>query len=220
MIDFRCGRWQDALANVGMVDAVICDPPYSARTHEGALSATGETGVSGYACWTEEDARAFVGYWTARCRGWLVIASGDRLGPSIRDAAETQGRYVFPLLPVLQHAPRLSGDGPGCYGHLLCVSRPREARFMSWGSLPGWYEAPREGSLVRGGKPLGLMRAIVRDYSRPGDLVCDPCAGGGTTLLAAAIEGRRAVGAEMDPATFAKAKARLDAGYTPDMFAG
>jgi hypothetical protein len=32
------------------------------------------------------------------------------------------------------------------------------------------------------------------------------------------MEGRRAIGAEMDPETFAKAKRRLQAGYTPDMF--
>jgi site-specific DNA-methyltransferase (adenine-specific) len=71
---------------------------------------------------------------------------------------------------------------------------------------------------VAGGKPLWLMRAIVRDYTRPGDLVCDPCAGGATTLLAAAMEGRRAVGAEMDPVTFEKASKRLAQGYTPDLF--
>ena len=28
-IDLRCGRWQDVLADVGEVDAVICDPPYA-----------------------------------------------------------------------------------------------------------------------------------------------------------------------------------------------
>lgn len=48
-----------------------------------------------------------------------------------------------------------------------------------------------------------------------GDLVIDPFAGGGTTLLAAAIEGRRCIGAEFDPETYAKAVRRLSAGYTP-----
>jgi len=62
---------------------------------------------------------------------------------------------------------------------------------------------------------MWLMRAIVSDYSRPGDLVCDPFAGGGTTLLAAAIEGRRAIGAEESPETYARAVRRLSAGYTP-----
>ena len=54
------------------------------------------------------------------------------------------------------------------------------------------------------------MRALVRDYSRPGDLVCDPCAGGATTLIAAALEGRRAIGAELDPETYALACARIE----------
>jgi site-specific DNA-methyltransferase (adenine-specific) len=64
------------------------------------------------------------------------------------------------------------------------------------------------------------MRAIIRDYTRPGDLIVDPCAGGATTLLAAAIEGRRCIGSEMDPETYAKAVRRLEAGWTPDLFGG
>ena len=31
LIDLRLGRWQDVLADVTTCDAVICDPPYSAR---------------------------------------------------------------------------------------------------------------------------------------------------------------------------------------------
>jgi site-specific DNA-methyltransferase (adenine-specific) len=62
------------------------------------------------------------------------------------------------------------------------------------------------------------MRAVIRDYSRTGDLVCDPCAGGATTLLAAAMEGRRAIGAEMDPETFRKAVKRLRKGWTAPMW--
>jgi site-specific DNA-methyltransferase (adenine-specific) len=73
---------------------------------------------------------------------------------------------------------------------------------------------------IPGAKPLALMRALVRDYSRPGDLIVDPFAGGATTLLAAAMEGRRAIGAECDPETFAKAVKRLQRGYTTDLFAG
>jgi site-specific DNA-methyltransferase (adenine-specific) len=62
---------------------------------------------------------------------------------------------------------------------------------------------------VVGGKTLGLMRSIVRDYTRPGDLVCDPCAGGGTTLLAARMDGRRSIGAEMMPEHCDIARRRL-----------
>ena len=49
-----------------------------------------------------------------------------------------------------------------------------------------------------GGKPLDLMQQIVRDYSRPGMLVADPCAGHATTLVAAKGAGRRVWGCEAD----------------------
>jgi site-specific DNA-methyltransferase (adenine-specific) len=67
---------------------------------------------------------------------------------------------------------------------------------------------------VVGAKPIDLMRALVRDYSRPGDVICDPCAGGGTTGRAAQLEGRGFIGAEMDPDTFAKAQERLARPFT------
>ena len=60
-----------------------------------------------------------------------------------------------------------------------------------------------------GGKPLALMRAIVSDYSREGDLVCDPCMGAGTTLVAAVELGRRAIGCEPDAGRFELAAKRL-----------
>ena len=68
-----------------------------------------------------------------------------------------------------------------------------------------------------GGKTTWIMRAIVRDYTRRGDTVCDPCAGMATTLLAARQEGRRAIGAEMDPERYEAAVARLSRGVTPPL---
>jgi site-specific DNA-methyltransferase (adenine-specific) len=218
-IDLRLGDWREVLADVESVDAVICDPPYSATTHAGALDATtGERGVNGYDCLTVSGAVEFCELWASRCSGWVVIHIDDVLGPTMREAMLGVGRYAFPLLPVLQQQPRVTGDGPSQHGHYLAISRPKERRFLSWGSLPGWYECLRDGSIVRGGKPLLLMRAIIRDYTKPGDLVCDPCAGGATTLIAAAEQGRRAIGAEVDPETHAKAMKRIARGYTPDMF--
>lgn len=54
------------------------------------------------------------------------------------------------------------------------------------------------------------MRAIVRDYTKPGDLVVDPFCGGGTTALACAYESRRCITSEMDPDTYALAVKRLE----------
>jgi site-specific DNA-methyltransferase (adenine-specific) len=47
-------------------------------------------------------------------------------------------------------------------------------------------------------KPLALMRYLVRLVCRPGGVVLDPFMGSGTTLLAARLEGMRAVGIERE----------------------
>lgn len=111
----------------------------------------------------------------------------------------------------------MSGDGPASWAVYLMVARPRSREFLEygWGSPDGFYPSRVENQIriTAGAKPLELMRRIVRDYTKPGDLVCDPCAGGATTLLAARVEGRDSIGAEQDPVTHAKALERLAGTY-------
>jgi site-specific DNA-methyltransferase (adenine-specific) len=58
-------------------------------------------------------------------------------------------------------------------------------------------------------KPLALMRWLVRLLCPPGGLVLDPTVGSGTTGAAAALEGRRFVGIELEPAYMEIAAARI-----------
>ena len=236
----RLGRWQDVLADVGEVDCCLTDPPYSSKTHDGHDDGAGFVRESRpwkrsdgrteppagprraitYAHWTPDDVRAFCDHWAPRTKGWLVAFTSHDLVPAYTDALEAAGRYVFAPLPWFSPGSRvrLSGDGPSSWTCWIVVSRPRKAPYAKWGTLPGGYMTPPEACEVVGGKPLGLMRAIVRDYSRPGDLVCDPFAGSGTTAIAALSEGRRFVGSEQKPEHHAIATARLARGYTPDLF--
>jgi site-specific DNA-methyltransferase (adenine-specific) len=222
------GRWQEALAHVDAVDAVICDPPYGARTHEATNDhiagnvmpdGAGRTPIA-YDAMMPSEVAAFVDAWAPRCSGWMLAMTDDELVPVWKDAMRAAGRYAFAAVPIIQKRPRLAGDGPSSWAVYAVVSRPRNREFATWGCLPGAYEAPtvKDAGLAEA-KPLDLMRAIVRDYSRPGDLVCDPFVGSGTTLLAAVMEGRRAVGAEEKHEHFEIARKRLARGYTPTMFA-
>ena len=60
-------------------------------------------------------------------------------------------------------------------------------------------------------KPLTVLEGIVRALTEPGDLVVDPFAGSGSTLIAAAAAGRAAWGCEIDEAHYRTAEARLAA---------
>lgn len=217
--EIRLGRHEDVLADVKTCDAVITDPPYGARIHAGHDHEARESTI-GYEALTPGAAEGFAFRWGRAASSWFCAMTSHDLVPSYERGLGLCGRLTFAPVPILQHRPRLTGDGPGSGAVHMVVSRPREARFMGWGSLPCWYlSSPERGAAVVGAKPLALMRAIIRDYTRPGDLVVDPCAGGGTTLLAAVMEGRQALGAEVNPATFEAAVARLRRGYTPDLFA-
>ncbi len=48
-------------------------------------------------------------------------------------------------------------------------------------------------------KPIKLLTDIIKQWSEPGDIVCDPFLGSGTTLMAAEQTGRICYGIEIDP---------------------
>lgn len=211
MIDLRLGRWEDALADVESVDLLCTDPPFSERTHgghDGVVKSVGRRRSIDYSFWSPADVTAFVDFWHPRTRGWFVAMTDHILAPVYEERLRELGRCTFPPLPFVSPGSRvrLTGDGPSCWTIQLVVARPRSKEFASWGTLPGAYVyAPERDLVVAGGKPHAFCRALIRDYIRCGDLVCDPCAGGGNVLRAALAEGRRAIGAEMDPETHRKA---------------
>lgn len=59
-------------------------------------------------------------------------------------------------------------------------------------------------------KPVAVMRQIIESSSCAGELVADPFMGSGSTIIAALLAGRRAVGIESDPKHFAVAKKRVE----------
>lgn len=59
-------------------------------------------------------------------------------------------------------------------------------------------------------KNLNLIKNIINDLSRPGELVFDPCAGSGTTLIAAHETGRDFLGCEKDKVFYEKAIKRVN----------
>jgi hypothetical protein len=178
--------------------------------------------------WSVEDAQEFVRSWAPRVRGWMCILTSHDLVDVLCRAMEEFDRTTFAPVSCVQKFMnvRLAGDGPANWTCHLVVSRPKS--LARWGALPGAYVGPafdpgenlldRSRRAVPGGKPVWLMGAVVRDYTREDDVIADPFMGGGTTPFAARAERRRCLGIEKTPETFAFADARMRRGHTPDLF--
>lgn len=215
-----------------VADALIVDAPYSERTHAGhdsqeSYDASGAPRDNkkrlllglpatrrglGYAAWDGSDVSDFVRSFAPITRGWMCSLTDHALAGAWEVAMVGAGRYAFSPIACVESGSRcrMSGDGPSQWSTWLVVSRPRTREWQSWGTLPGAYVGTTErGREVMGGKPLWLMAAIVRDYTAPGDVVIDPCAGGGTTLVAAVEAGRIAIGCEPDAERYAIACRRV-----------
>lgn len=213
------------------LDALITDTPYSEKTHRGHDSGAARAGQGyrkangvidtgrprraiNYLPWTPADVEAFVARWGPIVRGWFVSITDSVLVPVWSAALEALGRYVFDDLPYVAPGSRvrMAGDGPSNWTTRIVVARPRTAEFVRWGTLPGAYVLPpgqRERMPVVGGKPVWLLEQLVEDYTRPGDLVADPCAGGGTLGVATMRLGRSAFLVERDAASCKVAAERL-----------
>lgn len=90
------------------------------------------------------------------------------------------------------------------------VARPRSK--ADWGTTPGAHIGKAVAGATGGrGKPLWLMDELVGAYSRSGDLICDPLAGFGSTLISAMRTGRRVIGSELDARAYLEAAKRASA---------
>lgn len=203
------GRWEDVLSRdeIGEVDAIITDPPYSERTHKSEPTRTDGVDPSGlkpnYPPWYQEDVDAFIDAWSPRCRGWMVCLCDHVMIPWYEAAYARNARFAFAPVPCVIRGMtvRTRGDGPSSEAVYAMVARPRTAEFAAWGTLQGYHYGNRGPDAENGrGKPRWLTDELVRDHTRENDLVCDPLAGYGGTLVSAILQRRRAIGAEMDAA--------------------
>ena len=60
--------------------------------------------------------------------------------------------------------------------------------------------------------PTSFADKVIQNYTDPGDTVLDPFAGRGTAVFSAAVQGRPAVGIEINPLGFVYANAKLKPG--------
>ena len=185
-IDLRLGDFRDVLADVPdhSVDLVLTDPPYPAEF---------------LPVWA--DLGAFASR-VLKPTGLLIAMSGQTLLPD-----------VMPLLG--QHLPYRWTIAYVMHGPNARVWSRRVR--CGWKPILVYGATPTEGHILRdviddhGGRDKRWHHwgqsepgfdGLLRRVAKPGDVVCDPFLGGGTTAVVAARYGCHVIGAELDPVAY------------------
>jgi DNA modification methylase len=215
------------------VDVLITDPPYDQHTHSaqriGTTKVEQASGASysrntdlGFPPLTAADlARAAIQFSRVTKRWVLVFSSLEMISAwkEALEAAELQ--YIRAGIWVKQDAcPQFTGDRPASGAEAIVIAHPPGRKRWNGGGRHALWTCPivigRNGSDPRvhtTQKPLALMESLVRDFSEPGELICDPFAGSGTTGVAAVRNGRRFLGYELQQKYVDIANTRLSNAY-------
>ncbi len=225
MIDVRQGDSRLILTDAAW-DVLITDPPYREHVHKAATScgtpgARPSTAMKGAAhrdlgfVPIGDELRIWTCQAAARTKRWSVIYSDTESVGAWKDQLEAAGATYIRAIPWVRWSmPQLSGDRPP-QGHEMII--------LAWGTAKGAKSWNGPGNLthlahtcMRGKekhktqKPLDQVLDLVEYFSNPGEMVCDPFLGSGTTALASALLSRQFVGCELDVEWALKAKSRAN----------
>lgn len=228
------GNALEVLPMVGVVDHIIADPPYEATLHAAKAGLVGRKhrndGVAelkGLDFAPIDGIRADVVRLCAEnCIGWFIaFCTPEGVAKWADEINASTMKYKRACVWVKPDAtPQLNGQCPAQGAENFVVAWCGEG-YSRWnaGGKRGVY-THMTNNVERTGlhpteKPRRLMSEIVADFTIPGQLICDPFMGSGTTGVAAVRAGRRFVGIELNPTYFELACKRLtDAQRQGDMF--
>ena len=208
------------------VDHAILDAPYSEHTHNNIVGWKGrESLVFGHL--TPEVRKAACEQIARVIRRWALVFSDEEGAGAWRDDLIAAGlEYIRTGWWVRTNGtPQRTGDRPAVPGEVIVIAhqtnrrrKPMRKRWNGGGKAARWTgPRARTAELHRTTKPLWLMEALICDFTDPGETIVDLFAGSGSTLVAAAARGRKAIGWEIDPDAAAIAEARVrDTGLPAD----
>lgn len=228
-VEMHLGNMLEVLPTLGPVDHIISDPPYEDELHKAmgkirrndGREMVQDLGFDGVNAERAAIATACV----AASTGWLILftlAEGVRAWRD--DVQAAGGKWDTTLAWVKPDAsPRFNGQG-AARGFENAITAWCGKGYRSWngGGKRGVYshlvnhgrqgEHPTE-------KPVPLMGEIIADFTQPGQLICDPFCGSGSTGVAAVKHGRGFVGIEQNERWFDLSCKRIsDALKQGDMF--
>ena len=163
--------------------------------------------------------------------GWLAQEAMRVLKPGGFVLAMCGGMYLNQIYRMFDDAGltyfwefqhlSLNGEAPFVWHRsVIAHAKPilaysKGAGVARIGGVHGAYTGRKDKRFHHWGQDIDSARYYVDNFSAPGDLVLDPFVGGGTTLVACDLIGRRGLGFDLDPAALATTALRLEQSDAP-----
>lgn len=223
----------EAMAEIGAVDHILCDPPYEQFMHNAKQAASRRIRTDGrdelksldFAA-IDEIRRPFVLASEKVCRGWFIaFCTPEGVGKWADEINPSSMKYKRACTWIKPDStPQLNGQGPAMGAENFVCAWAGQG-FAKWnaGGKRGVYKHTVNPPDRHGGhpteKPWRLFSELLRDFTNEGQTILDPFMGSGTTLVACAKTGRKGIGIELDPDYFEIACQRVQKAYDqPDLF--
>ena len=215
------GDCLELMPHIPTVAHIITDPPYSEHTHKSVRRSniTYRDRGARYGADTRRNVDLGFGHLTPEVRSacasqfarlttrWCIAFSDIESSHLWRADLEHAGLdYVRTGAWIkVGSTPQFSGDRPATgFEALTICHQPGRKRWNGGGkhaiwSVPIVLDRGAQGKRFHTTqKPDGLMLSLVDLFSDLGEVILDPFAGSGTTLVAAKSLGRKAIGVELD----------------------
>lgn len=218
-----CGDALAIMPTIGAVDHIICDPPYESIT-QAAIGTVPKGNLKGASKrlgrplnFDPIDAiRGDVVRMGSACAGWFIaFCTPEGVAKWADEINASPMKYKRACVWVKPDStPQFNGQGPasGAENFICAWAGSGHANWNASGKR-GVYthlvNNPERTGLHPTEKPRRLMSELIADFTNPGQLVCDPFMGSGTTGVAAVMASRRFVGIEQNETYFELACKRI-----------
>jgi len=208
--DARDKNFVDTFLGKTKVGLVLCDPPYGVAYVENkqGFNPKGKQhrAIVNDHSQSESDYRHFTYQWLETAKPHLArknalyIFNSDKMLFALRDGMQDAGyKFAQMLVWIKNHAvvgrmdylPQHELIAYGWYGtHQFQKAKDKSVLV---------YPKPNKSALHPTMKPVGLLRRLILNSSKIGDVVYDPFGGSGSTLLACEQTKRQCRMIELDP---------------------
>lgn len=194
------------------IRTILCDPPYGVAYVENKkgfakLGVKDEKIIEGDHLQSEDEYEDF----TRRYLGAVIpcleeynavyIFNADPMFPSLRSGMKSAGFYYSQMIIWLKNQPVMSRKDYLSQYELIAYGwfgKHKMERSKSKNVF--YYPRPSKSKLHPTQKPVGLLRRIIPDSTKVGDIIYDPFLGSGSTAVACEHLGRKCIGIELDEA--------------------